>query len=391
MDNYYGLAAYRRLDGDYAAKREPHSLLAAARQLAEAQLQQRPPVLTTTRRSFENEQIGYEKALSRRTGLLLGRCVTRATSVNQFLVSIGAVHQWLPDCGLEIQLGHTWPPLDASLPLSEIRERIIDKVITSAWIDNIDTIDQIVTGMEPLFQPQEKEGPTFSFAQGFTLAVWKDLTAMPEGDRTKKIIVFYSALTDRGLFDEIMWGRIGIGRYHPNTAFSITEETWRRFVLEYRDCYVPTDKNTHTTTLGKYCFNLLKHVQADPERNQSAAAFIRRLLGDRDQLLMPLGSMVAAANAITSGINRTRKPHERQQLLPENNPAFTGLALARILQASRLPQRDEYDRQAYTDSVHVDIVHELSLFDFSSSRPRRGPYKHDQRLAQILALLTSEC
>lgn len=85
---------------------------------------------------------------------------------------------------------------------------------------------------------------------------------------------------------------------------------------------------------------------------------------------MPLRSLIVLASRITVAMNEAASTAESDDtsqqhrgLLPENSRAAMGEALNRILQITR-PQEASAacTAQEYRDSVHVGIVHELSLF-----------------------------
>jgi hypothetical protein len=263
-----------------------------------------------------------------------------------------------------------WATGKEGASFGKLPDAIFDKIIDQDWCDDFDILRPLAQEMVPLFQPSagrvpaEELGRTMNNATQFKL---RYRHRYQDEDRTRRTVGIISALTDAGAIDENVWGNVGISSFELTTPFATSEEVWRRFVLEQRDSYAPLDERTHMLTLGKYCAKVIQKAEQDDTRNQRNIRHIGNMLRLEKQstLTFPLKSMVQLANRITVGMNQQGGfPSDKgvpapKDLLSETSRASVGEALNRVLLTTRQPDNN---LQAYTDSIHVDIVNELALF-----------------------------
>lgn len=290
----------------------------------------------------------------------------------QLLTVCRALAQWLPQCDLTfVNIDRADVHNVPALPATEMYRAIVNKLLRNGWMNSYDILRPVAESMVPLLQPTSSEGAAKSFAASAKLHI--ELRLRQLSNKFTQIYIpysqdelnFVSALTDAGALDESLWGKIGILTFSDTTPFAISEEVYRRFVLEQRDCYAPVSERAHVDTIGKYCFNVIKQISHDETRHQANMHRILQGLGikNSDALRMPLRSLVRMGNIITIILNQQAQEGTAPlELLSDKSRADVGEALRRILLVARNSAPHQLQHiQEYQDSVHVEIVNELGL------------------------------
>lgn len=317
----------------------------------------------TDREAFKQRLITHE------AGQLLGCCLKQARGPNEFITTVYAVKNWLVGCGPEVPQQR----LGTSIPLQDVRKALFSRVLKEqVWVGDDNILGKIAESIVPLSQlsPDEPRGNVSEvFFSGMLRSAEMLLKSQRESTlHMPEMVRFFSALTDKGVFEEELWGKIAISGFTVNTPLAITHTLHQRYITEDRPSYASISPAGHEAVFKRYIHTVLRQTFSDSTRNQKITPVIADYLKlDKvDETRMRLNKVIAIANLITRLLNENggvldNEGKARQAAhLPEAN-SLTDDALNRILQATRLavphPRRD---RQAYRDRLHVDIIEKMT-------------------------------
>ncbi|HEX8762678.1 MAG TPA: hypothetical protein VF733_02850 [Candidatus Saccharimonadales bacterium] len=312
-------------------------------------------------------QLKHDRSL----GFGIVEVVKSVATDEDLLMSVAAIRDWLSTREDRIHNYSKTTPLDCRIPGRDIRWALLGKILDLRIIDSLDRMDAVAESLLPLVFPQNNTKTSKYMADGFPKSTEHRLTRMDEleGSRAYDEVALYAMLTDRGIYDEKMWGKVGIQRFNETTPLAVTIETHRRFVMEGRDVYAPITERAHLNTLTKYCYEVIEQVALDPKRNQNIKGIRSALrMSKKDNVTMRLNPIIRLANMITASANKIGgipdvdgKPQICQGL-PERSQPIVGEAMRRILYATRTTEDPAHaQRQEYQDSLFTEIIHEIAL------------------------------
>ena len=337
----------------------------------------RPAQASTSRQYVERLMLDHL------TGTVLGDRIRQSQTVDELLVVMGALHRWLPLCENGTTTNRSWAVTrdkNLQVPTANLRRTLFEKIIASGWMETPVNAPRIADRLAALLAPAM---PTPASAQAAfterlertTRAAFESLQKYPE--RTTATVLLLAELTDRGALHESIWAD-GITHFAGRTPFAVSEEIWRRAVLEKRPVYRPRDVFARTTTMETYMHTYLQRICGQQERNAKFIPWVQARILPEDGQGICLEDAVDCANAITIRVNQAGGwPHpdragvrETLPLLRGQAAAVAGEAMRRILHGTRGDANRT--QQAYEDSVHADI-----LTMMGAAIPPKGARRHD--------------
>jgi len=345
---------------DMSVYDNPTQMFSAASQHAEAWVTDHVPD------SFKDSANSLrDNAISRATGLFLGLYAERTEEPRQLITTTEAMGKWLADPLSSVPRHKDYP-----LPTNEIRSALFSKIIVADWVNDYDALNPIVEGLGQLTMPT-KNAPAAakSFAKNMKMQLEGGLRGTLDDDPyLREEIVLVSAMTDRGIFKEGVWGKVGIGNFTPDTPFAVTEEVHRRYVMEGHDTFTPLNNRVLQETMGKYALNVLRQAMVDNRKPGSVEEALAAIIASTSVVSRIAQTDITSISGEKIGpalIDYYNKEVDlafftggkESRLLSQEAPSSVGSALARIL---RMTRHDDMGKEAYSDSLHVEIVHKMA-------------------------------